>query len=178
MRSVAALLLCAGTLAASTAPAAAARLCAYEIPALMVSKIDSATAQSGNTWRFKTAQTVQLRDGTTVAAGTPGEGVIRSADAAARKRHDGSLSLEPRYLMAKTQKGWKRIEVTMNPTLPVVWTPSEPLLQKATGYIPVPIAGIAMQGINLVRYGRNITLGPGFKFAVIPAGNLSQGAIC
>jgi hypothetical protein len=34
-----------------------------------------------------------------------------------------------------------------------------------------------MTGVNYVRWGRNITLGPGFRFAVIPAEDL-RGPIC
>ena len=182
MRSVTALLVVAlgVPLVILTLPkeALAERVCAYAIPVEMVDRVESAKAQSGNTFRFRTQLPEQLRDGTMVPAGSLGEGIIRSASAAGRKRHDGSLSLEPRYVTAKTRTGLKRVEVTMNPTLPVTWTPSEPLLQKAAGFIPMPIPGIAMQGINMIRYGRNITLGPGFTFSVIPVTDLSKTPVC
>jgi hypothetical protein len=32
--------------------------------------------------------------------------------------------------------------------------------------------------VNTLRWGRNITLGPGFRFTVIPVGNLARGAVC
>jgi hypothetical protein len=66
----------------------------------------------------------------------------------------------------------------MNPTLPAVWTPSEPLLQRAASHVPLPVPGIAMTAVNTVRWGRNIVLGPGFTFTVLPLDNLSRGPVC
>jgi len=153
----------------------------------MVDKIDSKEARSGGEFRFRVTQTTQL-NGVSVPAGTLGYGVIREADAAGRHDHDGSLALEPRYLMVARPRpqagsrekggGFTRVEVTMNPTLPVVWSPGVTLVQQGISHIPLPVPGIAMTAINTVRWGRNITLGPGFKFSVIPVGDLAGGAIC
>lgn len=177
---IAAFVICAAALGAAVAPrpAAAERTCAFALPVEMVSKVDSGKAQSGNAFSFKTREAMTLRDGTVVPEESKGEGIIREVSAAGRKNHDGSLALEPRYVMVHAPKGWKRIEVTMNPTLPVIWTPTQPLLQKAAGFIPMPVPGLAMQGINLVRFGRNITLGPGWTFSVIPVGDLSRTPVC
>jgi len=166
-------------IALAPAPAAATKICAYAIPAAMVDKVQSATARVGGEFRFETTAPVTLDDGTVVPAGTRGYGVIRSASAAGRHNHDGMLSLEPRYLdVPKPKGGEKRVEVTMTPTLPVTWSPTEPLLNKAASHVPLPIPGLIMTGVNQVRWGRNITLGPGFTFSVIPIGNLAQGPIC
>jgi hypothetical protein len=35
-----------------------------------------------------------------------------------------------------------------------------------------------MSGVNSVRWGRNITLGPGFVFSVIAVDNLERGPVC
>jgi hypothetical protein len=164
--------------AAFSRPASAAKICAYAIPSTMVDKVESRNARIGGTFRFKTTDAVTLDDKTAVPAGTMGYGVIRSASAAGRRNHDGFLSLEPRYLVVKSGKGEKRVPVTMTPTLPVTWGPSEPLLNKAASHIPLPIPGLVMTGVNQVRWGRNITLGPGFSFAVIPIGDLSKAPIC
>ena len=157
----------------------------------MLDKVDSKEARPGGEFRFRVTQTTQL-SGVSVPAGSIGYGVVREADAAGRHNHDGSLALEPRYIILlrpRPQAGshvkatketgtLSRVEVTMNPTLPVVWSPSEPLLQKGISHVPLPVPGIAMTAINTVRWGRNITLGPGFFFSVIPVGNLADGAIC
>jgi hypothetical protein len=162
-------------------PAAAARICAFSIPVEMVDKVYSGNARPGGPFRFKVSTATQLDDGTTVPAGTIGYGVIRSASPAGRHNHDGMVAIEARYLVlpAKANRGPVRIVgVTMNPQLPVAWTPSEPLLQKGASHIPLPVPGLAMTAINTVRWGRNITLGPGFTFTVLPAENLSKGPVC
>ena len=55
--------------------------------------------------------------------------------------------------------------------------PDEPLLNKAASHVPLPIPGLVMSGVNMVRFGRNITLGPGFTFAIIEVESL-KGPIC
>ena len=160
-------------------PAGATKICAYAMPAEMLDKVYSGTARAGQPFRFKIVSEIELDDGTKVAPGTVGYGLIRSASAASRHNHDGMLSLEPRYLVvAKPAGGAERVPVTMNPMLPVAWTPTEPLLNKAASHVPLPVPGLIMTGVNAVRWGRNITLGPGFTFTVIPVGNLARGAVC
>ena len=161
-------------------PARAAKVCAWAIPSEMVSTVFSGNAHSGAPFRFKVAESTELDDGTKVPAGTLGYGIIRAASSAGRHNRDGMLSLEPRYIvLEKANSSAERIvPVTMNPLLPVTWTPSEPLLNKAAGHIPMPIPGLVMSGVNMVRWGRNITLGPGFTFTVLPVENLARGPVC
>ncbi len=145
----------------------------------MVDKVESRYAKAGWAFRFRSTDDAGAPDGTKIPAGTLGYGVIRSADAAGRHNHDGSLSIEPRYLLVRVpQRGTVRVEVTMNPTLPVVWSPSQTMLSKAASHVPLPIPGLVMSGVNEVRWGRNITLGPGFKFSVLPVDDLTKGPIC
>jgi hypothetical protein len=35
-----------------------------------------------------------------------------------------------------------------------------------------------MTGVNMVRWGRNITLGPGFAFSVLEVDDLARGPVC
>ncbi len=155
-------------------------MCAWQIPSEMVSTVFSGDAHSGEPFRFKVAESTQLDDGTKVPAGTLGYGIIRAASSAGRHNRDGMLALEPRYIVLEKGKGVPErvVPVTMNPQLPVTWTPSEPLLNKAAGHIPMPIPGLVMTGVNMVRWGRNITLGPGFTFTVLPVENLARGPVC
>lgn len=160
-------------------PAGAAKVCAWAIPVEMIDKVESATARPGTAFRFRVTQDAAVDDGTKIPAGTIGYGVIRAASAAGRRSHDGSLALEPRYLVVpKESGGVERVEITMNPSLPAVWTPSEPLLNKAASHVPLPIPGLIMTGVNQVRWGRNITLGPGFSFTVLPVENLARAPVC
>jgi len=160
-------------------PARAVKQCAYEMPAEMIDKLDSRTARSGGIFTFQISEDAVSDDGIPIPKGTIGYGVIRAVDQAGRHAHDGSLALEPRYLVVpKAKGGFVQINVTMNPTLPPVWGPNEPLVQKAMGHVPIPVPGMVMSGINMVRYGRNITLGPGFHFSVIPMKTLKNGPIC
>ena len=161
------------------APAGAAKVCAWTIPVEMVDSVASDKARTGAAFSFKVTQSTASDDGTKIPAGTIGYGVVRSASAAGRHNHDGLLVLEPRYLVVR--KGGAaalRLPVMMNPTLPVQWTPAEPLLNKAASHIPLPIPGLIMTGVNTVRWGRNITLGPGFSFSVIPVDDLAKSPVC
>ena len=168
-----------GVAAFVPAPTRAAKVCAYAMPAQMVSKAFSGDAKAGQAFRFTIVQGVTLDDGTVVSAGAAGFGIVRGASPAGRHNRDGMLSLEPRYIVAANAQGTpKRVDVTMNPTLPVAWTPSEPLLNKAASRVPLPIPGLVMTGVNAMRWGRNITLGPGFTFTVVPVGNLARGPVC
>jgi hypothetical protein len=143
----------------------------------MVDTVKSINAREGGQFRFRITDTVTIEDGTVIEEGTPGYGVIRSASPAARGNHDGIIALEPRYLMVrKPQGGWKRVEVSMDPTLPPIWTANETVLSKASNLLPVP--GFVVSSVNAFRWGRNISLGPGFVFAVIPIPDLSKAPIC
>jgi hypothetical protein len=173
----------AGALACASlvpSPVRAAKVCAWAIPSEMVDKVFSGSAHSGAPFRFKVVESTVLDDGTKVPAGTLGYGIVRAASSAGRHNHDGMLSLEPRYIvLEKANSTAERIvPVTMSPLLPVTWTPSEPLLNKAAGHVPLPVPGLVMSGVNMVRWGRNITLGPGFTFTVLPVENLARGPIC
>jgi hypothetical protein len=42
----------------------------------------------------------------------------------------------------------------------------------------IPVAGLAVTAVNVMRWGRNVTLGPGFTFSVIPVDNLARGPVC
>jgi len=161
------------------APVRAAKVCAWSIPVDMVDKVYSGTARAGTAFRFRVTQDAASDDGTKIPAGTMGYGIVRGASSAGRHNHDGMLSLEPRYLIVpKPKGGFTRLPITMNPTLPVAWTPSEPLLNKAASHVPLPVPGLIMSGVNTVRWGRNITLGPGFTFTVLPVDDLAKSPVC
>jgi len=155
----------------------AAKICTFAVPTTMVDKVFSGTAKAGEPFRFRVSEDAVLDDGTPIPAGTIGFGIISEASAASRGNKDGVLALEPRYLVVpKPKGGFMRVQVAMNPTLPVVWSPSEPLLRAAANALPIP--GIIMSGVNSVRWGRNITIGSGVTFSVGAVDNLARGPVC
>ncbi len=146
--------------------------CPGTISAVMVDTVESATAKPGQVYRFKTSVTSSA--GTTaLPAGTIGYGIVRNVDRAGRRDHDGSLALEPRYLML----GKREIPVTMDPHLPASWSPRDSLIEKGATRVN-PVSGIVMSGVNLVRFGKNITLGPGFAFTVLAIPTTLGKSIC
>jgi hypothetical protein len=178
-RTLLALAACAAAVSLGPAPARATKICYAEIPVGMLDKVFSGSARPGNVFRFRVEHPETLDDGMMIPEGTLGYGVVRYAEPAGPHAHDGVLALEPRYLIVpKPFGGVTRVEVTMNPTLPVTYTPAGMLSQGMSAAQSVPVAGLAVTAVNVVRWGRNLTLGPGFSFSVLPVDNLARGPVC
>jgi hypothetical protein len=161
------------------APARATKVCAYAIAAEMLDRVASASARVGDAFRFRTTEEMTLEDGQTIPAGTLGYGIVRDASAAGRHNHNGDIALEPRYLIVeKPDGGATRIDVAMNPTLPLSYSPEVGVIEKGLSHVPLPVPGLLITGVNTVRWGKNITLGPGFTFSVLPVGNLARSPVC
>lgn len=181
LRSLVAVALVAAAVILAPSRTRAEKVCAWSIPSEMVDTVFSGKSKAGQVFKFRVTENTALDDGTPVPEGTLGYGIVRAADSAGRHAHDGMLAIEPRYLEVPSKKKGgapTRVAVTMNPLLPVTWTPSEPLLNKAASHIPLPVPGLIMTGVNTVRWGRNVTLGPGFTFTVLPVDNLARGPVC
>lgn len=148
--------------------------CLDDIPVAMVSTVDSGTAIPGQVFRFRVKTTVTVNGGR-FTAGTEGWGLVRSASKAGRHDQYGFIALEPRYLVLV---GGKRQEVSMDPYMPTVFTTATPNLEKAIGRIPNPIPGLLMAGIGYLRFGKNVTVGPGFSFYVVPIFDLTKNGSC
>lgn len=139
----------------------------------MVDRVDSGKSKPGDIFRFRTAADAKLGK-LLIPQGTLGRGIVRNVDQAGRRDHNGSLALEPRYLMV----GTRNIPVTMEPHLPASWAPRQTLIEKGAARIPNPVPGIVMSGVNMLRYGKNITLGPGFTFSILLVPSLARKSIC
>ena len=149
-------------------------VCPAAIPANMVDYVKSADARIGMVFRFETTSVADV-DGVTIPAGTRGYGVVRAASSAGRRNRNGTLTLDARYLALP--KG-QRVEVMMDPHLPTDLNPATTLIERGIGMVPNPIPGLAMTVINYERFGKNITIGPGFLFHVIPVGDLAKAQPC
>lgn len=139
-------------------------MCNAAIPAEMVDSISSASAYPGLVFRFKITTTANIL-GTIVPENTIGYGYVREVTAASNHDRNGSLVLDTRELIYKN----KALPVINDPRDTAVWAPAETMTERATGYIPVP--GIVRTAVNEVRHGKDVTLGPGFKFHIIGWGD-------
>jgi len=146
----------------------------------MIDTVDSMTAKPGQAFRFQTTEPGAIvvptePEGIPVPKGTIGWGVVRAVSAASRGNHYGTVTLEPRYLVLP--KG-KVMQVSMNPTLPSALASNTPGVEKAVSHVPIPIPGIAMTAVNTVRFGKNVRIGPGYTFSVVPIRALGLGPDC
>ena len=146
-------------------------VCEAPIPATMVDKVDSATAFPGMVFRFKITTTARI-DGVLVPDGTIGYGVVREVSGASNRDRNGSLVLEMREIPFQG----KELEVTADPRESSLWAPATTLVDRAEGYLPIP--GLVRTAVNEVRDGKNITIGPGFKFHVLSLNDPRNEAPC
>ena len=145
----------------ASAPAGAWDLvCEAAIPATMIDKIDSATAYPGMPFRFKITITARIDD-ILVPENTVGYGIVREATPAGNHNRNGSLVLEMRELVY----GKKVIEVMADPRDTGVWAPAQTITEAASGYLPIP--GIVRTAVDDVRFGKNVTVGPGVTFHIV-----------
>ena len=148
----------------NSTPVPVAPKCATNISVVMAQSVASDKTIPETFFRFVT--TAATRFGTmTVAKGLSGYGIVRSVSAAGRRDQYGSVTLEPRYIVLGPGK---RLDVTMDPAIPVSLTSRTPTVDQYASHIPIPVPGLAMSAVNLVRFGKNVTLGPGFPFKVLP----------
>jgi len=154
--------------------------CLNAIPVEMISTINSATARSGGAFRFIVTEdsTIQLAsqpDPVPIPRWTLGWGVLRAVAPASRGNHYGSLALEPRYLVLADGRV---LQVSMNPTLPASISRETPGVEKAMSHVPIPIPGLAVTAVNTFRRGRDVTVGFGYTFSIVPIRALSLGPDC
>jgi hypothetical protein len=137
----------------------------------MVDSIDSASAFPGMAFRFKITVTARI-DGVLVPSGTIGYGLVREVTAASNHDRNGTLVLEIRNLLYNGNV----FEVMADPRDTSIWAPATTLTERATNYLPVP--GLVRTAVNEVRYGRNVTIGPGFAFHIVALGDPGNPAPC
>ncbi len=98
------------------------------IPVTMASTVDSATAKVGDTFTFRTTQTVQ-DGGITIPSGTLGHGTVTAVSPAAGT-HRGSLEIVPQYLELSNGR-----RIAVAPA-----TPKDASLSRASARLSVPLA--------------------------------------
>jgi hypothetical protein len=146
-------------------------VCEAPIPATMVTRVDSATAFTGMSFRFKITTTARI-DGVLVPRGTIGYGIVREVIGASNRDRNGSLILEMREVLYRKHV----LQVMADPRESSLWAPATTLAERAVNYIPM--AGLIRTAVNEVRHGRNVVIGPGFKFHVVSLGDPRNLAPC
>jgi hypothetical protein len=145
--------------------------CEAAIPATMVDSVSSATAFPGMRFRFKIIDTSRI-DGVLIPANTIGYGYVREVTAASNRDRNGSLVLEIREVVYKG----RHFQVMADPRETAIWAPAATMVERATDYLPIP--GMIRTAANEVRDGKNVTLGPGFKFHVVGLGDPREMEPC
>lgn len=160
-----------GMLVAATGlPARASLTCNAVIPAAMLSTVTSASGYSGEVFRFRTTAAAKV-DGVTIAPGTIGYGIVRSAVPASNRARNGIVVLEPRFVVV----GRRRIQVTGDPVDASILSHGASIVGQGAGAIPIPGLGLAVK--EALR-GTDITVGPGYVFHVVPLGDILQRGPC
>jgi len=152
------------------APLLAALSCYREIPAAMLTTVNSVSGFSGQAFRFKTTATV-TSNGTRVPAGTIGYGVVVSSIPASNRARNGIVVLSPRFLSL----GNAQLQVAGDPRDASILTHGPNPVAEGAGAVPVPGLGLA---VSEAMHGTNITIGPGYNFHVVPIGNLLERGPC
>jgi len=163
--------LCVAFLIAAPPARAWKLVCVAAIPVTMLDSIDSGVAYPGQRFRFKTTITARV-NGHLLPAGTVGYGYVREVTAASNRDRNGSLILEPREFVYRGM----HVQVMADPRDSSLWAPAETLTEKASGYLPIP--GLVRTVVNTVRDGKNVTIGPGFKFHVVGIADITTSQPC
>lgn len=170
MRFLRCLPLLVAAILGARAPARAGLVCNAVIPATMLSTVTSASGYSGEVFRFTTTQAASF-GGVTIAAGTLGYGIVRSAVPASNRARNGIVVLEPRFLLV----GSRVVQITGDPLDASILSHGASIVGEGAGAIPIPGLGLA---VKEALHGSNITVGPGYRFHVVPLGDITHQGPC
>lgn len=126
------------------------------IPVTMVSSVNSATAHIGDSFTFRTTESVRLSD-TLVPAGTLGYGVVTAVSHAVGT-HRGTLTLSPEYLQLTSET---RVDVAPASSGETSYAARRHLFP-----VPFPVGPFIVVG-GVQNPGRDVTIGPGTSFDVM-----------
>jgi hypothetical protein len=143
-----------------------------EAEAMILTKLDSATTNSGDSFAFKITAPVVAGNATpTLAAGTRGYGIVSFADHAHGSGQPGRLVVEPRFLRLADGT---HVQVLADPQV------ADNFVQGATRNLNgalgfVPGLGLAVGGYNALHRGREVTIAKGTAFSLIVGDQLAAG---
>ncbi len=138
----------------------------------MLTKLDSATTNAGDPFRFKLSDRVPAGPATpALTAGTRGYGVVSFADHAHGSGQPGRLVVEPRFLRLADGT---HVQVLADPQVADNFVEgSTRNLNGALGFVPG--LGLAVGGYNALHRGREVTIAKGTVFSLIVGDQLASG---
>lgn len=136
----------------------------------MIDTMTTAHSWPGERFRFKTTAPV-IHDGINIPEGTMGWGIVRYVQHARTHNRGGLIVLEPRILSLASGE----INVMGDPREAAEFAPAYTLAEEGLGMAPLGLIGTVF---NEARYGREVTLGPGFNFHIILVDDIAEKAPC
>ena len=129
--------------------------------------VDSATAQAGEFFKFRTVNAVTNGTHVAIPTHTLGYGIVTLAQSASAHGRAGSLLLDPLYL--RLRNGAKLGVVLDHKLTDLSAAGSSENAPAYLGAIPVPGMGVAIGAFNYFHHGKDITVKAGTEFAVFPS---------
>jgi hypothetical protein len=141
-----------------------------EADAALVTKLDSATNNAGDSFTFKIVDRIPAQAKLpAIPANTRGYGVVAFADHAHGSGQPGRLVVEPRYL--KLVDG-THVPVMADPQLAEGFVQGETRnLNGALAFVPG--LGLAVGGYNAIHRGREVSIAKGTPFRVVLGDDLA-----
>jgi hypothetical protein len=157
--------------AASSSPDATLPRC-VEAQAVMLTKLDSATTNAGDSFAFKVTARVPASTGNPViTAGTRGFGIVSFADHAHGAGQPGKLVVEPRFLRLPDGT---HVQVLADPQAADNFVQGSTRdLNGALGFVPG--LGLAVGGYNALHRGKEVSIAKGTAFSLIVGDQLAAG---
>jgi len=143
-----------------------------EAQAIILTKLDSATTNAGDSFAFKITERVPAGSVTPpITVGTRGYGVVSFADHAHGSGQPGRLVVEPRFLRLADGT---HVQVLADPATADNFVQGTTRnLNGALGFVPG--LGLAVGGYNALHRGREVTIAKGTPFSLIVGDQLAAG---
>lgn len=169
-RRLCSLIVLALALLLTASPVRAEVNCGAAIPATMIDTMSTAHSYPGERFRFKTTAPAK-HDDVELPIGTTGWGIVRYVHHAQTHNRGGLIVLEPRVLVV----GSTEVNIMGDPREAAEFAPAYTLAEEGLGLAPIGIFGTAL---NFARFGREVTLGPGFTFHIIVVDDIAEKEPC
>jgi hypothetical protein len=178
LQRIAAFALAAALVVVASAPGAAAQAdpppCIL-IPVQLRDTLDSAKAHPGDIFRFRTIDAI-VAGNVTIPRDANGYGMVTVASPAGAHGKAGALAVEARYVeLGEGQQFQVAIDTVASAAAQNGSTGNAPSVVSA---LPIPFMGAATGAYNYFHAGKNVAIKPGFRFVVIPVGNLARPVRC
>jgi hypothetical protein len=163
-----------GLLVAALASPAAARLPCTSIPVVLVDTLDSGTARTGDTFRFRTIDTI-VAGKVTIPGNAIGYGIVSYASPAGAHGKGGDLLVEARYIDLGPRGQYQVMIDSVATTANKAGASGN--VSAGVGSI-IPYVGTAVGAFNYLHAGKNAVIRAGFRFVVVPVAGLARGLRC